>query len=154
MKVQVYTTLRKFNKISKGKKVIEFPNPLVKEIDGIRYNIVPKDIVCKAELMKPESYEWYLGMSYDQYKELIKKEFDDDDPRVYVLSVSTGFFPTELVAGVKDRVFSSYTALSKKTGYINRAFLGSAGNAFRASCIQATLKILKKNHFKFEIPEE
>ncbi len=141
-----YVTPKAFSRISKGKKVVNYPNEWIKDVNGVRYQIVNPDMEYEFYELKKDQYCWYLGMTYENYASMLKEMFGDDDARVFVLRCD--WFPTELVAGVKNGRFSNTTALSSKTGWI-RTF----GNIelFRASCIDEAIAILNKNHFMFNI---
>lgn len=141
-----YVTPKAFSKITKGKKVVDYPNEWIKDIDGVRYHIVNPEMVYKITELKKESYLWYLGMSYDSYAHHLKEMFGDDDARVYMLECD--WFPTELVAGIKNGRFSNTSALSQRTGWI-RSF--GRIELFRASRINEAIALLNKNHFMFNI---
>lgn len=141
-----FVTPKAFSKIAKGKKVVEYPNEWIKDVNGVRYQIVNPDMQYQITELPKESYAWYLGMSYEDYASTLKEMFGDDDARVFVLKCE--WFPTELVAGVKDGRYSNVSALSRKTGWIR-----SFGNVelFRASCIEEAIAILNKHHFMFNL---
>jgi len=136
----------KWQSLSKGKRVKDFPNPAVKEMDGVRYEIVDNP-TCTIRKLEEESYPWYIGLSKDVFIEKYGGE-------VYVLSVVGGFFPTDLVAGVKKGMFSEDTDLSRKTGWLHSRNLGTAGEAFNSSKVYNAIKILRKNGFMFDFIEE
>lgn len=150
----IYTTEKKFKKISKGLEqyVHHYPNPDIKELNGIKYEIVPSDIRCTIQKLDREHYTWFLGMDFEEYKKFIEDVFNDDDPDVYKLEVSSCWFPVDLIAGIKDGRYSIHSKLSEKTGYLTSH---SSSNIvlIRASKIQNAVKILNKNHFKFNINE-
>ena len=141
-----FVTPQAFSKIAKGKKVVDYPNEWIKDVAGVRYQIVNPDMEYQITELRKESYAWYLGMTYEDYASTLKEMFGDDDARVFVLKCE--WFPTELVAGIKDGRYSNTTALSRKTGWIR-----SFGNVelFRASCIEEAIAILNKHHFMFNL---
>lgn len=134
---ELYVTERQFARIAKGaKNIVNYPNPIVKVADGVRYNIVKKG--TKAEISKlPEKDKyWYLC-----------KPISEEVVRIEV----KGWFPTELVCGVARRTFSSETKLAQKTGCLTSYMTGTSGSAnmfFLASKVDEAIKILKKNHFE------
>lgn len=141
-----FVTPKTFSKIAKGKKVVDYPNELIKDVAGVRYQIVNPDMKYEITELRKESYAWYLGMTYEDYASTLKEMFGDDDARVFVLKCE--WFPTELVAGIKNGRYSNVSELSRKTGWIR-----SFGNVelFRASCIEEAIAILNKNHFMFNL---
>lgn len=141
-----YVTPTAFIKASTGKKVVDYPNPWIKDVDGVRYHIVNTEMEYKISELEKKSYPWYLGMTYESYVSHVKDIFGDTDARVFVLECE--WFPTELVAGVKGGRFSNVSDLSRKTGWI-RSF-GSI-ELFRASCIEEAIAILNKHHFMFNL---
>lgn len=141
-----YVTPKAFSKLSKGKKVVDYPNELIKDIDGVRYHIVNPDMEYEIYELGKEHYSWYLGMTPESYASALKEMFGDDDTRVFVLKCE--WFPTELVAGIKGGRFCNTAALSRKTGWI-RSF--GTIELFRASCIEEAIAILNKNHFMFNL---
>lgn len=98
-----YVTERQFARIAKtAKNIINYPNPICKDVDGVFYNIVPKGTQAVVSKLAKKEYDWYL-----------RKKFDED---VVCISVGGyGWFPTELVCGVAGRTFSSETELAQKT---------------------------------------
>lgn len=141
----VYTTPEEFGVIRKGKNVIDYPNQWFKDIEGRRFHIINPEMEYKIEILDPKNYLWYLGMTYESYSKHLKEIFDDDDPKVYILSCE--WFPTELVAGIVNGRFCNTSELSQKTGWI-RTF---NSDFFRASKVREAIKILNKNGFKFDI---
>lgn len=144
--VTKYVTPKSFVKISNGKKVVDYPNEWIKDVDGVRYQIVNPDMKYEITELKKEQYLWYLGMSYESYASTLKYVFGDTDARVFALKCE--WFPTELVAGVKGGRYCNVSTLARKTGWLR-----SFGNIelFRASCIDDAIAILNKNHFMFNI---
>ena len=80
-----YISPEKFSKVSKGKKVIHYPNEWIKDVNGIRYHIVNPNMEYKISELEQKSYPWYLGMTFDDYSKTVKEMFGDDDARVFVL---------------------------------------------------------------------
>lgn len=149
-----YVTPQQFAKVSKGKKVKHYPNPWIKEIGDVCYQIINPEMEYEISLLDEKDFQWYLGMSPKSYAERIKELFGDDDTRVVVLNCD--WFPTDLVVGtvpcqvVPWRVDSKYhwdTELSRKTGYIKH----QNDHYFRASKVSEAIKILNKHGFKFEM---
>lgn len=141
-----FVTPKAFSKIAKGKKVVDYPNEWIKDVNGVRYQIVNPEMKYRITELSKDSYAWYLGMTYDSYASTLKEMFGDDDAKVYMLECD--WFPTELVAGIKNGRYSNTSALSRKTGWI-RSF--GRIELFRASCIEEALAILNKNHFMFNL---
>lgn len=101
-----YISPEKFSKVSKGKKVIHYPNEWIKDVNGIRYHIVNPNMEYKISELEQKSYPWYLGMTFDDYSKTVKEMFGDDDARVFVLECD--WFPTELVAGINNGRYKMY----------------------------------------------
>lgn len=139
-----YVTPEKFSKLSKGKKVVDYPNPWFKDVNGIRYHIINPEMEYKIELLPKESYLWYLGMSFESYSKHLEEIMNDEDPRVFVFSCE--WFPTELVAGVTNGRFCNTSALSLNTGWIRTM----NSDYFRASKVKEAIRILNANGFMFE----
>lgn len=139
-----YVTSEKFTNLSKGKKVVDYPNPWFKDVNGIRYHIINPEMKYKIELLPKDSYLWYLGMSFESYTKHLKEVMNDEDPRVFVLSCE--WFPTELVAGVVNGRFCNTSSLSLKTGWIRTM----NSDYFRASKVKEAIRILNANGFMFE----
>lgn len=134
-----YVTERQFARIAKtAKNIINYPNPISKEADGVHYYIIPKGTQAVVSKLDEKERSWYL-----------RKKFDEDIVRIGVGEY--GWFPTELVCGTKGRIFSSETELAQKTGclidYIN-GVCGSANMFFLSSKVEEAIKILAKNHFE------
>lgn len=139
-----YVSPEKFSKVSKGKKIVDYPNPWFKDVNSIRYHIINPDMEYKISVLEKKSYPWYLGMTYEDYVKETKEMFGDEDARVFVLECD--WFPTELVAGVVNGRYSNTSSLSRKTGWI-RSF-GSI-ELFRAEMVEEAIFILNKYGFKF-----
>lgn len=142
LKRTVYLTEEEFANVSKGKKNIKtFPNPYVKEIGNVRYQIIPSDEVCSTFVLTDKEKAWFISTSVNE-----------DVVRLQV-SKSTSF-PTELVAGV-DRssgMFSMNNTLSDKTGWIKaNGCLGSRSALFLKSKVDVAIEIL--NEFGFAFPK-
>lgn len=143
-----YVSPEQFARISKGKVVISFPNELIKEIGGVIFQIVPHGLKCTVEKVSKESYPWYLGMDEDGLALVTKKLFGYSDTEVYRLSCE--WFPMDLVAGVEHGRFSSFTKLSKKTGFLEFGYAGSDSCFFIGSNVNEAIKILRDKGFMFE----
>ncbi len=143
-----YISPEKFSKVSKGKKVIHYPNEWIKDVNGIRYHIVNPNMEYKISELEQKSYPWYLGMTFDDYSKTVKEMFGDDDARVFVLECD--WFPTELVAGINNGRYSNTSSLSRKTGWI-RTF--GAIELFRAEMVKEAISILNKHGFKFDMSQ-
>ena len=124
-----YVTPEEFAKLSKGKKVKDFPNPLVKEIDGQSYNICTPECTCEVSKLPHDQYKWYIGASFEEYQQKAKEVFGEENSEIIVISTNTKagyhWFPTELVcgtipvhigAGIMREKFSIKTELAQKTG--------------------------------------
>lgn len=61
---------------------------------------------------------------------------------------STGFFPFDLVAGVKNGKYSADTELSQQTGWVNSYNTDSASSIFEYGKHTEALAILKAAGFK------
>ena len=131
-----------FAKYAKGKQVKNYPNPYVKEVDGVNTHIIPADEKIVFRPLTDDEKRWYgirdTGVVYEG--------------RMTVL----GWFPTELVCGVMrspgyyDR-YTENSPLAKKTGYVaTNGNFGSKGDAFRASKVQVAVGILRKAGFEVE----
>lgn len=141
-----YVSPARFERISRGKEVKSYPNPWIKDIAGVRYHIINPDMEYETTLLDKDSYLWYLGMTYEDYAKVVKELFGEDDPRVYILRCD--WFPTDLVAGVKNGRYDNSTPLSVKSGWIR-----SFGNLelFRAGAVRTGIDILNRAGFKFDI---
>lgn len=139
MKTTKYVSERQFARIAKtAKNVINYPNPICKEVDGIHYNLVPKGTQAVVSKLDEEECNWYL-----------RQKFNEDVIRIDVGGY--GWFPTELVCGIIGRTFSSKTELAQKTGCLisyENGCCGSANMFFLSSKVGEAIKILKKNHFE------
>lgn len=138
-----YVSPKLFARLSKGKKVKDFPNPDVKEIDGVSYYIVDNP-TCMIRKLEENEYPWHLGLSHDTFTE----KYGSED--AYILKVSTGFSPTDLVAGVKKGMYTEDTPLSRKTGWLSSCNLGTASDAFCGSKVNNAIKILRSKGFMFD----
>ena len=160
-----YVTEKEFAKLSKGKKVKEYPNPLIKEIDGQDYEICTKDCKCFVSKMPREHYPWYIGRTFEDYQKEVKEKYGEDDSEVITIRTNTKagykWFPTELVCGCKKihigagiirDMFSIDTDLARKTGcMLFGENQGSAECNFRSSKVDEAIRILNANHWKCEI---
>ena len=113
-----------------------FPNETFKEIekDGelLLVHIIKPDVIVTIKDITQSEKDWYL----------LQKITDE------VISVSCSWFPQELFAGVEKGVYSSFTELSKKTGWIlSNANAGSDQEFFLKSKKQTIIDILKANNF-------
>lgn len=143
-----YVSPEQFARISKGKVVISFPNELIKKIGGVIFQIVPHVLKCTVEKVSKESYPWYLRMDEDGLALVTKKLFGYSDTEVYRLSCE--WFPMDLVAGVEHGRFSSFTKLSKMTGFLEFGYAGSDSCFFIGSKVNEAIKILRDKGFMFE----
>lgn len=143
-----YVSPEKFSKVSKGKKVVDYPNEWFKNVNGILYHIINPDMEYKILLLKKESYSWYLGMVYDDYSKMVKEKFGDDDARVFILECD--WFPTELVAGVTNGKFCNTSSLSRRTGWIRTCY---NIELFRAERVEEAISILNKHGFNFDMSQ-
>lgn len=137
----VYLTEEEYAEVSNGKKNInDFPNPYVKEIDNVRYQIIPANEICTSSVLTDEEKTWFIPFPTN-----------DDVVRLEVSKSSS--FPTELVAGV-DRssgMFSMGNTLSKKTGWIKaNGCLGCRSALFFKSKVHDAIEILNDFGFAFQ----
>lgn len=142
-----YISPEKFSKVSKGKKVIHYPNEWIKDVNGIRYHIINPDMKYNISEIEKKSYPWYLGMTYESYSKAVKEIFGDDDARVFILECE--WFPTELVAGVTNGRYCNTSALSRKTGWLR----SHNADLFRAAKVGEAIAILNKHGFKFDMSQ-
>lgn len=140
-----YVSPKKFSKVSKGKKVVDYPNEWIKDVNGTRHHIINPDMEYKISVLEKKSYPWYLGMTYEEYAKATKEMFGDEDARVFVLECD--WFPTELVAGIANGRYSNTSSLSRKTGWL-RSF--GVIELFRAEKVEEAISILNKYGFKFD----
>lgn len=92
------------------------------------------------EALDKNQYMWFLNRTHDKIGD------------VYMAIDSKGWFPTELVAGVKERCFSEDTSLSRNTGWLKgNGCRGSMTEFFRADRINEAIKVLKNNGYKVEL---
>ena len=113
-----------------------FPNEVFKEIekDGKSFiiHIIKPDVIVTIKDITQSQKDWYL----------LQKITDE------VISVNCLWFPKELFAGVEKRTYSSFTELSKKTGWIlSNGSAGSNQEFFLKSKKQTIIDILKSNNF-------
>lgn len=142
-----YVTEKQFERLSKGKLVKSYPNPYIKEIDGIEYKIIPNGEKFETKVLSEQEKLWWCGAKTEE--------------EVVELSVSkSGWFPTDLVAGTLPKHlgcgiiregFNMNTELSKKTGWLQgTGNLGSRSDLFLKSKVNEAIKILNKNGFSFK----
>lgn len=146
--MKTYVSPEQFARISKGKAVRSFPNELIKEIGGVTFQIVPHGLKCTVEKVAKESYPWYLRIDEYGLALVTKKLFGYSDTEVYRLSCE--WFPKELVAGVEHGMFSSFTKLSKKTGFLEFGYAGSDSCFFIGSKVNEAIEMLRNKGFMFE----
>ena len=113
-----------------------FPNEIFKEVekDGKKFlvHIIKQDVVVIIRDLTESEKEWYL----------MQKIAAD------VISVSCSWFPQELFVGVENGVYSSFTELSKKSGWlVSNANAGTNQEFFLKSKKQTIINILKLNNF-------
>lgn len=141
-----YVTPERFASISRGKDIKHYPNEWIKEIGGICYHIINPDMKYHVEEVSKNDYPWYLGMTYDNYSKQIQERFGEADARIFALRCD--WFPTDLVAGVRNGRYNNMTSLSKKTGWI-KTFCNV--ELFRAERLPEAIAILNKNGFGFSL---
>lgn len=124
--MEQYVTMEVFDKLSKSKIVEECPNPRVKYCEGIRYNIVD-GIEITVKKMDKDEIEWS-----------IKRDGD-----FVIMSSSNGFFPTDLIAGIANKVYNENTELSKHTGYVRSYNTGTASACFKVEKYANAVAILR-----------
>ena len=113
-----------------------FPNENFKEVniggETFLVHIIRPDVMVTIKEISESEKDWYL------MQKITEK----------VISVSCEWFPKELFAGVENRVFSPFTELSKKTGWVlSRGNAGSRQEFFLASKKSTIIDILKSNNF-------
>lgn len=156
-----YVTPEEFAKLSKGKKVKSFPNPLIKEVDGVSYEIMKPDAMCRVSAMPHDHYAWFIGCTFDKYQEKVKEVYGEENSEIIVISTDTkagySWFPTELVCGTKPvhigagiirEQFDPKSELAQKTGFwmlMNNA--GSFECYFRSAKVNEAIRILNENHW-------
>jgi len=132
-----YVTEEQWKEISQStpkNKIENFPNELVKNVDGVRYNIVPKNSAVTMELLTAEGKSWFL-----------QKPVDAD---VVKMHYSEGHFPTDLVCGVEFRTYSENTELAKEHGFVaSNGNSGTASECFLLSHVDKVIETLEKNNF-------
>lgn len=121
----IYVTQKKFDELITVEK---FPNPKVK----IAKVGNEKKRVCVAGII--EIYP--IGSSFDWH---------NVPQNCWIGTAKDGHFPTDLIAGVENRIYSEKTPLSKLTGYKYSTNLGTASDAFINK--DAVASILQKNNF-------
>ena len=159
--MEKYVTPQEFERLAKGKKVKEFPNPLVKEIDGVHYEIMKPEAMCKVMALPHEHYEWFLGCTFEEYQRMIKDKYGEENSEVIEIWTDTkagySWFPTELVCGtvpvslgygIVREMFSPKSDLAKQTGYLQqRNNTGSFACYFRSAKVNEAIRILNANHW-------
>ena len=113
-----------------------FPNEVFKEvnIDGraLFVHIIKPDVVVLIKEISENEKDYYLMQKINGK----------------VISVSCEWFPKELFAGVEKGTYSTFTDLSKKTGWIlSNGNAGSRQEFFLASKKSIIIDILKSNNF-------
>ena len=113
-----------------------FPNENFKEVekDGelFLFQIIKPDLVVTIREITQSEKDWYL----------LQKITDE------VISVSCSWFPKELFAGVEKGIYSPFTELSKKTGWIlSNCNAGSNQEFFLKNKKQTIIDILESNNF-------
>jgi len=135
-----------FVKYAKGKTVKDYPNPYVKDVDGVRIDIIPTNEKVVFRPLTDSEKSWFG----------IREDGVIYEGRMSVL----GWFPTELVCGVMrspgyhDR-FSAHSPLAKETGYVStNGNFGSRSDAFRATKVKVAMKKLQQVGFDVELQSE
>lgn len=139
-----YITPEGFAKISEGKAVKHYPNKWIKEMDDVCYHIINPEMKYHIAEVAKKDYPWYVGMTYESYASYIRDRFGETDARIFELKCD--WFPTDLIAGVKNGRFDNNTSLSLKTGWL-KTFCNV--DLFRAEKLPVAIKILNKHGFKF-----
>ena len=121
-----YVTMAVFNELSAGKRVEEFPNPRVKGCNGVHYHIID-GVEITVKKMNKDEIEWY-----------IKRDGD-----FVIMSSSDRFFPTDLIAGVVNRIYNENTELSQHTGYVKSCNTGTSSNCFKVEKYNNAVAILR-----------
>ena len=160
--MEKYVTQEEFEKLAKGKKVKDMPNPLIKYIGEDMYEIMKPEAMCKVSTMPHDHYTWFIGCTFDKYQELIKKHFGEENSEIVVISTDTKagyyWFPTELVcgtvpvhigAGIIRNKFTMKSELAQKTGFwdLRNPNAGSFECYFRSAKVNEAIRILNANHW-------
>ena len=148
-----YISKQKFDElIAKGAQT--FPNGRRLDFDGKEYYNC-EGITCSIYLMRPEHYKWYIGMSFGNYAQALVAATGNKqvDTRIVCLKVDD-FFPTRLIAGVRNGKYDASTALSQKTGWLKGVGFRSTTEFFRVDRVKEAIKILRANGYNFEWPEK
>lgn len=141
----VYIKEQDFPGYSRGKKVVDYPNPYIKEVDGIEVHIIAKDLKCETNVLTQEEKEWWCLRKSDLSRDIVQLECD--------------WFPIELVVGTKDvfycgkvrKALSVDSVLSKHTGYIEgNGSLGSRSILFDARFVNNAISILREHGYDFQ----
>lgn len=134
-----------FEEYARGKKVANYRNPYIKEVDGLEVHIIATDLKCSMRLLSEEEKRWWCRFGKDLSKDIVKLECD--------------WFPHELVIGMKEvviagkvrKALTSDSKLSKHTGYIEgNDSLGSRCVLFDARFVNNAIGILRENGFDFQ----
>ena len=119
-------------KFPANSNVTFFPNPRVIEVNGLRYNIIRGDDTMTVTPLTQAEIDWHVRKQGNFVK----------------IVSSTGFFPHDLVAGIKGIKYSEDTELSQQTGWVNSYNTGSASCIFEYGKHTKALAILKAVGFK------
>lgn len=157
-----YVTPEEFAKLSQGKKVKDMPNPLIKYIGEVGYEIIKPEAMCRVSTLPHDHYPWFIGCTFDKYQEKVKEVFGENNSEIVVISTDTKagyyWFPTDLVCGtvpkhigagiVRDQ-FSMKSELAQQTGYwgMRNENAGSFECYFRSAKVNEAIRILNANHW-------
>ena len=123
-----------FIAFAKNKCVKNFPNRFIKEVNGERVNIIPFDEIIIAKLITDaDELKWYGILEHEAYM---------------LQCTKLNHFPTELIAGVKNKQFSQDTELSNKSGWLKaNGATGTFTEFIKATKINEAITILQNNGF-------
>lgn len=121
-------------KFPANSKVTFFPNPRIIEVNGQRYNIIREGDTMTVTVLTEAEVDWYVRRNGKYIR----------------ITSSNGFFPTDLVAGIKGMKYSENTELSRLTGWVTSYNTGSGSACFKFENYNNALSILKAIGFEIE----
>ena len=137
----VYLSQQEFDTLSKGKEIVSYNNKYLKRIGDTYYHIVVDGVGIEVKLLSEEDKNYYCAIKTDE--DVVELSLNDKGFR------TLGWFPTELVAGVKGGYINMDTPLSRKTGWLyKRDAAGSFTAYFLKSKVEEAIKILENNGFR------
>ncbi len=141
MKKAVYLSQQEFDTLSKCKDVVSYKNKYLKRIGDIYYHIITDGVGIEVKLLSDKEKNCYCAVKTDE--DVVMLSLNDKGFR------TLGWFPTELVAGLKGGYVNMNTPLSRKTGWLEDTDAsGSFTACFLKSKVEEAIKILENNGFK------